>query len=310
MKYIYLIITVLIFSGCFGEEETKKVVKKEAVKKVVKKEPVKELVKKVKVQSDTNESFSDTIEADGIVVDGARDEELLDAFGLAVSQIMTEEGVSVPDCTAIAKTEYLTKEECDEISEKYFGFYDIYTEDGVARKIEDVFEDGVAGEDVEIRNEQVEYFDSSGNPLLDNLIEFEEFVDESNDEEVLTSLLSNIPNEKTELKEKVQNKLDFLKDVIKQTQEDELQKVQEVAPKEEKENTKIEETSYDSAPQEEGLTKSQCLAKNSQLNDYKSQLKRVEMDLNNQPDNEKHVDRYNDITMNISILESEVESCR
>jgi polyhydroxyalkanoate synthesis regulator phasin len=208
MKIFILVILLVFISGCSDKEEKKVVQKKVEIKK----QPVKELVKKVQINQDKNVSFSQTVEADGIVVDGARDEELLDAFGLAVSQIMTEEGVSVPDCTAIAKTEYLTKEECDAISDKYFGFYDIYTDDGVAKKVEDVFEKGIAGDSVEIREEQIEYFDSSGNPLLDNLVEFEEFVDKADNKELLEDLLRTIPDSKMNMKEKIKLKMKIFKD--------------------------------------------------------------------------------------------------
>jgi hypothetical protein len=307
MRYIFLIIAVLIFSGCFGEEE-KKTVKK--IKKKVKKEPVKELVKKVKINGENNESFSDTIEADGIVVDGARDEELLDAFGLAVSQIMTEEGVSVPDCTAIAKTEYLTKEECDEISEKYFGFYDIYTIDGTVKKVEDVFEQGISGEAVEIRDEQIEYFDSSGNPLLDNLVEFEEFVEDTSNEEVLEDLLSKIPKNKLILQKKVKEKLEFIKALsIAPLREKERQNFEKEL---EKERLKIENEIQQAENEalSNGLSVLECSSKKSSLASLTAKFKKIESTVDAGTDNEKLIDEYNELQINISTLEAEIVGCK
>ena len=122
----FFVIASIILSGCSDKEKSK-------VRK-----PVQKMVNIVKKTMDKNTTLSKVVEEDGIVVHGARDEELLDAFGLAVSQVIVQDGVSVPDCPALEKTGYLTKEECEEISTKYFGFYEV-GEVGMATKIDDEF---------------------------------------------------------------------------------------------------------------------------------------------------------------------------
>ncbi|MCP4970959.1 MAG: hypothetical protein GY932_10235, partial [Arcobacter sp.] len=184
-------------------EEEKKVVKK--------RKPVEKMASKVLKDVKKEKPLSVVIEEDGIVVDGARDEKLLDAFGLAVSQVMIEEGVSVPDCTALAKTKYITKEECEEITDKYTGFYEI-TEDGEAKKVDDIFSAGIKGEEVQLQD-KIEFFDSSGNPLLQNSIEFEEFVENSDDIETLKKLKNKIGKKDKAKLENIKKKIDFLKDV-------------------------------------------------------------------------------------------------
>lgn len=312
MKYLAFVVIGFLFFGCSDNDTNEKDTQKKIIEsntQQVKQEPVKELVKKVQINSDKNQTFSDIVEADGIVVDGSRDEELLDAFGLAVSQIMTEDGVSIPDCTAIAKTEYLTQEECDEISDKYFGFYDIYTQDGVSKKVDDIFAQGLEGDSVEIRSDEIEYFDSSGNPLLDNLVEFEEFVNESVDEAVLEDLLSKIPPAKVELQNKIKEKLEFLEEVDKKREiERDDEKITKQLEKEREEfNNDLANTQNEF--NQNGLSRAECLAKSSSLANYKAKLKKLESNLENNPDNEQLVNEYNEISVNISTLESEVDGC-
>lgn len=198
-----LIISVNIFilTGCLQEE--KKVEKKRA--------PIENMTQKVVKKVTKEKPLSKVVEEDGIVVDGARDEKLLDAFGLAVSQVMINEGVSVPNCESLSKTGFLSKEECEEITEKYTGFYEV-TEDGGVVKVDNIFDQGIKGKGVEL-SEGIEFFDSSGNPLLDNEIEFNEYVANNNDLDILKKLKAEIPKEKIEMLKNIEQKIGFLEEV-------------------------------------------------------------------------------------------------
>jgi len=301
---IFNLIIAFTFNACFSEE-------KKVVTKKIKKEPVKYMVNKVKKIVDRNTTLSKIVQEDGIVVDGSRDEDLLDAFGLAVSKIMEEEGISVPDCSALAKTEFITKDECDEISDKYFGFYDIYTEDGVVKKVDDVFENGIVGEDIEIREGSVDFFDSSGNPLLDNQVEFEELVDENDDIELLRNLKSKIPKEKIEMLQKITQKLDFLKD--KKEQEDKIQENINKNIKKEKvekvieSNNKITIANDSTSNNEYKKSLSLYTAKSSTLRNLIAQHKQTDLQLQKEPNNQRIIDKYNKEELDISLLEQEVE---
>ena len=303
MKIIINTLIIFIFLGCFGEE-------KKVVTKKVKKEPVKYMVEKVKKIVDKNTSLSQIVQEDGIVVDGSRDEDLLDAFGLAVSKIMEEEGISVPDCTALSETQFITKEECDEISDKYFGFYDIYTEDGIAKKVDDVFENGVVGKDVEIREGSIDFFDSSGNPLLNNQVEFEELVDETNDIDILNKLKQSIPKEKIEMLKKVKQKLAFLDDV-RNEEKRVVETRKKIQTQKKVEKSRVNNASIYSNEQvntsDQDKSRRMYNQKSSALSALIAQHKRTNSALMRDSSNQKLIDKYNQEEIDIAILEQEVE---
>jgi len=299
----------LLFLGCFEEE-------KKIVKKKIKKEPVEYMVKKVQKIMDKNTTLSTIIEEEGIVIDGSRDEDLLDAFGLAVSKVMEEEGVSVPDCTALAKTEFLSKEECDEISDKYFGFYDIYSEEGKISKVDDVFSTGIAGEDIEIREGEIEFFDSSGNPLLNNQVEFEEIVDENSDIDILKKLKAAIPKEKIEMLKKIEKKINFLKEIEDNNKKENITIKASKTIKEDKDIEKSENITdfnhSDLDSNSDDRKSNMALygnAKNA-LSNLISEHKRTELRMVREPNNQKLIDKYNQEEIDISLLEQKVDMYR
>ncbi|HIP11086.1 MAG TPA: hypothetical protein EYG73_00070 [Arcobacter sp.] len=299
----------LLFLGCFEEE-------KKIVKKKIKKEPVEYMVKKVQKIMDKNTTLSTIIEEEGIVIDGSRDEDLLDAFGLAVSKVMEEEGVSVPDCTALAKTEFLSKEECDEISDKYFGFYDIYSEEGKISKVDDVFSTGIAGEDIEIREGEIEFFDSSGNPLLNNQVEFEEMVDENSDIDILKKLKAAIPKEKIEMLKKIEKKINFLKEIEDNNKKENITREASKTIKEDKDIEKSENITdfnhSDLDSNSDDRKSNMALygnAKNA-LSNLISEHKRTELRMVREPNNQKLIDKYNQEEIDISLLEQKVDMYR
>jgi len=299
----------LLFLGCFEEE-------KKIVKKKIKKEPVEYMVKKVQKIMDKNTTLSTIIEEEGIVIDGSRDEDLLDAFGLAVSKVMEEEGVSVPDCTALAKTEFLSKEECDEISDKYFGFYDIYSEEGKISKVDDVFSTGIAGEDIEIREGEIEFFDSSGNPLLNNQVEFEEMVDENSDIDILKKLKAAIPKEKIEMLKKIEKKINFLKEIEDNNKKENITIKASKTIKEDKDIEKSENITdfnhSDLDSNSDDRKSNMALygnAKNA-LSNLISEHKRTELRMVREPNNQKLIDKYNQEEIDISLLEQKVDMYR
>ena len=298
MKYLFIlpIIFIFIFSGCFSEE--KKVVKK--------RKQVNYMAEKVNNLKDNKEKLSKVVENDGIVVDGARDERLLDAFGLAVSQVMVEEGVSVPDCISVAKTGYLSEDECKEITDKYTGFYNL-TEDGSAEKVDNIFTDGIKGKDVELG--ESEFFDSSGNPLLDNSLEFDELVVNSDDLDMLKKLKSKIPSGKNAMLETIDGKISFLEDIKEEEQKQEVEKeIIRVIEKEANANSYSANegsSSNDSGTETEDTSNLYSNAL-SRLKIAISTHETTERELSRDPENEKLIEQYNAEAVEISILEGQV----
>jgi hypothetical protein len=301
INIIGLIILSVLVSGCFEEEKPKKVKKREATNYLAKKVPV-----------DTNKSLSKVVEDDGIVIDGSRDEQLLDAFGLAVSQVIVEEGVSVPDCSALAKTGYLTQEDCKEISDKYFGFYEIDMITGEAKKVDDVFKAGVSGAEINIRDSEAELFDSSGNPLLNNIVEFEEVVDNSNDSNFLRELSAKIPKENQEMQKIVDERLSFLEDLKESQKEQErvitpkIQREQESDI--EKVNNITDEETNDQAinSQEYREAKSNLSSALSRVSSLELQFERVEIGLQQDPTDEDLILQYNNLNLQLANAQAEV----
>jgi hypothetical protein len=307
IKIIFIFFITLSFQACFSsdDKETRQI---DTVKKQQQKQ-LNLLINKVKQTKDSNKTLSEQIEEDGIVIDGARDEELLDSFNLAVSQVMMEEGVSVPDCTMLSKTDFLTKDECDEISEKYFGFYDIYGGDGEIKKVDDVFAEGILGDTVEIRNEKIKYFDSSGNPLLENQIEFDELVDNSNDLEMLKDLELEL-GDKEEMKNRIKEKIRFLTDMQKNSESIEQNSldIEEIIKQENGQIQQVEEQEQEQYL-DNTMSEGDCMSKRSALRTLKIKLKDIEVQLDNSPDNNNIIDQYNIVTQDINNLESEVAGC-
>lgn len=286
-----------MFTGCFEGEK----------KEVKKRKPVQKMAKKVVDKVKKDKPLSEVVEDDGIVVDGARDEKLLDAFGLAVSQVMINDGVSVPDCASLSKTGFLTKEECEEITDKYTGFYEV-TESDNLEKVDNIFNKGVEGKGVEL-GEGIEFFDSSGNPLLNNDVEFNEFVENNDDVGLLKKLKSKIPKENIEMLKNVEQKIAFLEDVEK------VGAVKVEALKESTESTKqevvnvttlndISQSSGNSTSSDAGVYKS---AKAS-LVSAQNKLADADAALNLYPNNQRLINDYNEAFEEVSHWQSIVDS--
>jgi len=286
----------ILFLGCFEDEKPKS------------KKTVKTLVNKVIKTKDSNKTLSQEIQDDGIVIDGGRDEELLDAFGLAVSQAIVEDGVSVPDCIALENTGYLTKEECDEISQKYFGFYTI-GENGDASKVDDVFKNGVAGGDIKIKDSDIEFFDSSGNPLLDNQVEFEDVVSASDDLQFLNKLKASIPSNKVSALATVNAKIDFIETSNVEIAAMAVAKisVQKVAAN----TASVDIATFNSSLVDSNIDNNDVDLNidtiQRKLSSLKNQHIKTENELNLFPDNQRLRDKYNDELSEIAILESQLQ---
>jgi hypothetical protein len=298
INIIFLLILGIVFSGCFEEEKPKKVKKRQATNYMAQKVPV-----------DSNKSLSEVVEDDGIVIDGSRDEQLLDAFGLAVSQVIVEEGVSVPDCTALAKTGYLSQEDCKEISDKYFGFYEIDMITGEAKKVDDVFKAGVSGAEINIRDSEAELFDSSGNPLLNNIVEFEEVVDNSNDSNFLRELSKKVPKENQEMQKIVEERLDFLED-LEQSQKRlepiiQPQVQQQQIELEEPKTTVQNDTSSSTNNQEMREAQSNLTSALTKISRLESQLEKIEAKLRFDPTDEDTVKEYDRLNLQLANAQAE-----
>lgn len=132
-----------------------------------------------------------------LIVSGATGDRLLKAFTLAMSQVIIEEGVVVPDCGSLADTGYLTKEECDGINGKYFGFYD-FSEDGEVTKVGDSLASTILGEELKIRDGQINYFDNKNNPLLGDFVKLRSFIKNSPDITALRTIKQMLGNKSNE----------------------------------------------------------------------------------------------------------------
>lgn len=305
-KYFLIIVcTVLFFQGCFEEEKPKKVVKKQtATSYIVNKVP----------KVDSNKTLSEVVENDGIVIDGSHDEHLLDAFGLAVSQVIVEDGVSVPDCSSLSKTGHITIDECKEISEKYFGFYEIDMLTGDVSKVDDVFKDGIAGSEIAIRDSDVELFDSSGNPLLNNRVEFEQMVDNSDDPVFLENLAKKVPKDKTVLQQKINSRLDFLNAQVQGNVA-----IQQNVPTQQIVESKVAEPTNVSTTDNEAQLALQAQQKEKQeaisklnsalsrLSTAEMNLKRIDSQLLKDPNNAKLIADYNEIQVELAQAQQDVQ---
>lgn len=285
---LIIAVSFFILTGCFQEE--KKVEKK--------RKPVENMAQKVVKKVTKEKPLSKIVEEDGIVVDGARDEKLLDAFGLAVSQVMINDGVSVPDCEALSKTGFLTKEECTEITDKYTGFYEV-TEDGELIKVDNIFDEGIKGKGVEL-GEGVEFFDSSGNPLLENEIEFNEYVANSDDIEALKKLKAKIPKEKIEMLKNVEQKLEFLESI---------ESVQKQTEKEQKAKNEQEQElnrDFSSGSQSSGGSGSGTsnYENEKKLAEARRRLEKAEAALALSPNNQALINEYNQALADVNYYES------
>lgn len=300
INLIFLVIVSILLSGCFEDDKPKKVQKKKVATNYLAN----------KVPTDTNKSLSKVVEDDGIIIDGSRDEQLLDAFGLAVSQVIVEEGVSVPDCAALAKTGYLTQEDCKEISDKYFGFYEIDMITGEAKKVDDVFKAGVSGAEINIRDSEAELFDSSGNPLLNNLVEFEEVVDNSNDPKFLRELSAKVPKENQEMKKMVNERLEFL-DELEQSQKRQEPIIQPQVQQQEKvqleqANIVVEDTTTSAKnTQEYRDAQSNLSSTLSKITQLELRLEKVEAKLRINPTDEDIQELYDNLNLQLANAQAE-----
>lgn len=302
IQIVFVVFVSIMLSACFEDEKPKKVQKKQkSTNYIVKKVPL-----------DTNKTLSKVIEDDGIVIDGSRDEQLLDSFGLAVSQVIVEDGVSVPDCTALAKTGYLTLKDCKEISDKYFGFYEIDMVTGEAKKVDDVFKSGIVGTEIDVRQSDVEFFDSSGNPLLNNLVEFEEVVDNSEDVSYLRKLSKKVPKENIKMKKMVEDRLKFIEDLDKSQKKQEknfdtIPKKEVVLKPEDVDVVTVEKGTTNNTKSKEYVdAQSHLTTALSQITRLESKIKRVEANLEYEPNNENLIKQYDSLNLQLNNAQGEV----
>lgn len=291
--FVLIFLGIFVLTGCFEEE--KKVKKK--------RKPVERMASKVIKKVSSDKPLSQVVENDGIVVDGARDEKLLDAFGLAVSQVMITEGVSVPDCDSLAKTGFLTKEECEEITDKYSGFYEV-TGDGEFIKVDNVFSEGIEGKGLKL-GENIDFFDSSGNPLLDNEVEFNEYVADSQDVNLLKKLKAQIPKEKIEMLQNIEQKIEFLEDVAaqQQQQEQQQQKQEDVKQDDSNDVENEEEAEEEINYNDDGEDTAGDLKRLRQL---EAQYSSILAKSNEYPDNQRYQDELLELQLEIDYLKNKL----
>jgi hypothetical protein len=125
--FIFSILLISCSDNDVNEASPKSVQQKQN-KKQVKKDATSYIAKKV--IENKNKPLSKVIEGDGFLVENDQDKQLLDAFQTAVARTIINSGNDVPTCSELSETGYISKEDCEEISKKYFTFYELYAVDG------------------------------------------------------------------------------------------------------------------------------------------------------------------------------------
>lgn len=318
MKKLFLILTIIfiMLSGC-SKKEIKEDVDDDINPKT--NQSVKFLVEQSIKAKENNTTLSNTVENSGIIIDGAKDEALFDAFGLAVSQIIVEEGVSVPSCAKIAETGYLSQDDCNKITEKYFGFYEI-GDDGTAKKVDDLFFDGVAGEEINIREAKIEYFDNRNNPLLGNFIKLKEIIKKSTDLTLLKSIKNSLPLDDTMLQKELDKKILLLGGTLKEPTseelrislvpiDDKLNGVQKPEKEKQQNNSQNNEKQQNTNQEKEKNLTAYTLI-SSQLLSLKSTHESTKTQMQQDANNAELIKRYNQEEMQIAALEQELNSLK
>jgi NCAIR mutase (PurE)-related protein len=311
---VYIFVFIFIFSGCEDKEPVQHT-KKDSVNKIAKKTIEKQKkqsvdymvkkVKKIKKTKDVVQNLSKTIEDEGVIVDGGYDKDLLDAFGKAVSRVIIEDGIDVPDCNSISKTGYLTLEECNDISLKYFNYYN---PDGIENNA-GLLQEGVLGDDVEIGTDSTatQYEKTAVISSFKNEDELVEFVDNSSNFQILEELSSNLEEDVSEeIKEKIEQKIEYLKEEQAVQSASAQATPQNIASDLSNENYYID-TSDET---ESGLSISEL---NSNLISYKNSLSNLEqshektkIQMDNNPDDESLIEQYNKELGSITFYENKI----
>lgn len=295
MRYnIIFLVILLIFTACEDKQTNKKVKNNNNVDF---------MVKKVKDINDTNKSMSQSLEEEGLLIDGARDKRLLDAFGMAVAKVIMEDGVYVPTCATISATGLLTNEECEEITKKYFSYYELYGEDG-KKKITNVstgaFESGIAGDEVSISEDIIDY-ESEFSTSNDGI---NAFIDESEDINALKKLSSKLGSGNEQEKEKIKDKIKYLKDkeVVKNDTN--------------KDNTNSSNNNNESdeitAEQKKRCDEAKRLysSSSSSLSYLKVSHENTKNKLDRYPDDERLINKFNQEENNIATYEANIQNAR
>ena len=302
MRYnILILILILIFTAC----SDKPIKKKKKVSKAM------EFIAG-KVNSDSNLSLVDKLEKEGLVVDGSKDKKLLDNFELAMAKVIMEDGVYVPTCQMISDTKLLSLDECEEITNRYFSYYELYGENGEKNKLVSIggFKEGVNGEDVVISEDKINYQSES----LDDLESKIDLTDDINKLKKLSSLVKAKKND--DLNDKLENKIKYVKEKNK-IQKENKKNVQNNTKNNRSNNTN-NENKY-SKDELEQCNKAKYAYKNAK-NNYENLVKQHEDTsdyLNNNPDNENIANKFdNEENMieeyqnQMSSAQSEMENCK
>ena len=293
MKYsIFLLIILTFFIACEDKELKTK-------PKNPKNDSLEYMLSQAKDLNNTN--LSNAMENDGVVVDGGRDKRLLDSFGMAVAKVTMEEGIYNPTCSDLSATNILTQEECEEISQKYFSYYELYGENGKKNELvrTGTFQEGMSVEEISISDDSIDYESlSQGGANLESMIDISE------DESALKKLSKKLgsSDKDKELKQKIKAKLRYLKDRKENIKKE---AIREKATK--SENDKIDE-------ERRKECKRISLSYNNILKEYEA-LKNILS--GDRPENEiaakkwdKNEERLNEYESSKNQLASELESCQ
>lgn len=315
MKTIIVLTILALFFGCSKKEIKDDLRDNEPVQTQVMQKLISTAIK----ANEMNTTLSDAIQEDGVVIDGAREEALFDAFGLAISQIIIQEGVTVPSCASLASTGYISQQDCDEITQRYFGFYDI-NEDGNAQKVDDMFSDGIVAEEINIRDARIEYFDNSNNPLIRDLFKLKEIIKNSSDLTLLQSIKYGLPLEGTPIEKELDKKILLLGGTLKEPTAQEVRiSMQDLQRKKLVEGDKKSQTTptTDGSKNTDSKTNTEREQKlaaytliSSQLSSLKSKHEGTRIQMQQDPDNQNLIDTYNDEERQISALEQELNSLK
>lgn len=301
IKYFIFILVAFFITSC-SEKEDKKVdntikLKSEQAVVITKKEQENIKPKEVFVEK--------------TVISGAREEEVLAGFTLAISQIMIEEGVFVPSCDKLAATKFISYNDCEEVAGKYFGFYEI-TDEGSYKKVEDLFENGVIDNQIEIRSTDIEYFDYTKNPLLNDSYKIREVIAISGDSQLLKSLENFIPIGDVETKKLLEQKIALLdKFEIKDSdfnQDRNFNENTEAIKENIKDDNSSNGDNYLAAKnnnEQEQVNNNAIIE--SQLAILKQQNQRTKAALANDPSNQQLINQNNEELRQIAILEAQLK---
>jgi DNA repair exonuclease SbcCD ATPase subunit len=181
---------------------------------------------------------------------------------------------------------------------------------GEAKKVDDVFKAGVSGAEINIRDSEAELFDSSGNPLLNNLVEFEEVVDNSNDPKFLRELSAKVPKENQEMKKMVNERLEFL-DELEQSQKRQEPIIQPQVQQQEKvqleqANIVVEDTTTSAKnTQEYRDAQSNLSSTLSKITQLELRLEKVEAKLRINPTDEDIQELYDNLNLQLANAQAE-----